>query len=96
MSELILKGQKAKEAAGIVGNLSTGEKKMLLNAKQILVSELVLAESKEKDEIEHLVEAKINTSYELHGVGSVEELQRAVGMAEEPADNIVKKFIPAN
>jgi CarD family transcriptional regulator len=93
------------EVADIVRNLSfkqkdkglsTTEKKMLLNAKQILVSELVLAESKEKDEIEHLVETKINTSYELHGIGTVEELQRAVGMAEEPADNIVKKFIPAN
>mgnify|MGYP002514505181 CR=1 FL=1 len=53
------------EVADIVRNLSfkqkdkglsTTEKKMLLNAKQILVSELVLAESKEKDEIEHLVE----------------------------------------
>ena len=60
------------EVADIVRNLSfkqkekglsTTEKKMLLNAKQILVSELVLAESKEKDEIESLVETKINTSY---------------------------------
>ena len=93
------------EVADIVRNLSfkqkdkglsTTEKKMLLNAKQILVSELVLAESKEKDEIENLVDTKINTSYELHGIGTVDELQRAVGMAEEPADNIVKKFIPAN
>ena len=93
------------EVADIVRNLSfkqkdkglsTTEKKMLLNAKQILVSELVLAESKEKDEIEHLVDAKIKTSYELHGVGTVTELQRAVGMADEPADNIVKKFISAN
>ena len=57
------------EVADIVRNLSfkqkdkglsTTEKKMLLNAKQILVSELVLAESKGKDEIESLVENKIN------------------------------------
>ena len=63
------------EVAGIVRNLSfkqkdkglsTGEKKMLLNAKQILVSELVFAENKEKEEIEALVDNKINESYELH------------------------------
>ncbi|MEG1059863.1 MAG: CarD family transcriptional regulator, partial [Clostridia bacterium] len=40
--------------------LSTGEKKMLLNAKQILVSELVLAEQTDQDQIEELVENKIN------------------------------------
>ena len=76
--------------------LSTTEKKMLLNAKQILVSELVLAESKGKDEIESLVENKINMSYEIHGIGSTLELQKAVGMPEENTDNIVKKFISAN
>ena len=43
--------------------LSTGEKKMLNNAKQILISELVLAEHASKDEVEQLVENKINTSY---------------------------------
>lgn len=75
--------------------LSTTEKKMLLNAKQILVSELVLVESKEKEEVEELVENKIKISYELHG-SSIENLQKAVGMPEEPADNIVKKFISAN
>lgn len=93
------------EVADIVRNLtfkqkdkglSTTEKKMLLNAKQILVSELVLAESKEKDEIEQLVETKINASYELHGVSGVEGFQKVVGIANEPADNIVKKFISAN
>ena len=92
------------EVADIVRNLSfkqkdkglsTTEKKMLLNAKQILVSELVLVESKEKEEVEELVENKIKTSYELHG-SSIENLQKAVGMPEEPADNIVKKFISAN
>ena len=93
------------EVADIVRNLSfkqkdkglsTTEKKMLLNAKQILVSELVLAESKEKDEIETLVENKINMSYEIHGIGTTAELQKAVGMSEENRDNIVKKFISAN
>lgn len=93
------------EVADIVRNLSfkqkdkglsTTEKKMLLNAKQILVSELVLAESKGKDEIESLVENKINMSYEIHGIGSTLELQKAVGMPEENTDNIVKKFISAN
>ncbi len=93
------------EVADIVRNLSfkqkdkglsTTEKKMLLNAKQILVSELVLAESKGKDEIESLVENKINMSYEIHGIGTTAELQKAVGMPEENTDNIVKKFISAN
>ena len=35
--------------------LSTGEKKMLLNARQILISELVLVESASQDEVENLV-----------------------------------------
>ena len=48
--------------------LSTTEKKMLLNAKQILVSELMLVESKQKDEIETLIDDKINISYEAHTV----------------------------
>ena len=39
--------------------LSTGEKKMLNNAKQILVSELVLAEHATQEEVEQLVENKI-------------------------------------
>ena len=93
------------EVADIVRNLSfkqkdkglsTTEKKMLLNAKQILVSELVLAESKGKEEVEELVENKINMSYEIHGIGTTAELQKAVGMLEENTDNIVKKFISAN
>ena len=67
--------------------LSTGEKKMLLNAKQILVSELVLAEQKDLSEIESIVENKINTSYEEH-----------LAALEQPTleENIVKKFIPMN
>ena len=93
------------EVADIVRNLSfkqkdkglsTTEKKMLLNAKQILVSELVLAESKGKEEVEQLVENKINMSYEIHGVTATEGLQKAVGLPEENTDNIVKKFISAN
>lgn len=36
--------------------LSTGEKKMLENARQILVSEMVLAQGKEEDQVESLVE----------------------------------------
>lgn len=49
--------------------LSTGEKKMLSNAKQILVSELVLAEHASQDEVEELINNKINLSLmniELH------------------------------
>ena len=93
------------EVADIVRNLSfkqkdkglsTTEKKMLLNAKQILVSELVLAENKGKDEIEELVEDKINTSYEVHGLGNTDVLQKAVGMPEDSTNNIVKKFVSAN
>ena len=44
--------------------LSTGEKKMLNNAKQILVSELVLAEHSSQEEVEQLVENRINTCLE--------------------------------
>lgn len=87
------------EVADIVRNLSfkqkdkglsTTEKKMLLNAKQILVSELVLAESKDKEEIEELVESKINTSYELHSVVPTAN----VNTATETPENVMKKFIP--
>jgi CarD family transcriptional regulator len=46
--------------------LSTGEKKMLNNAKQILVSELVLAEHATADEVENLIDNKINISFEEH------------------------------
>ena len=92
------------EVADIVRNLSfkqkdkglsTTEKKMLLNAKQILVSELVLAESKEKEEVEALVENKINTSYEMHEISVTEQLQKVSGMQDE-TPNVVKKFISAN
>ena len=67
--------------------LSTGEKKMLNNAKQILVSELVLAEHASKEEVEKLVENKINISFDEYK------------MPQENMDinqNIVNKFIPFN
>ena len=62
--------------------LSTGEKKMLNNAKQILVSELVLAEHASQEEVEEIVETKINTSFNLF---KTEDIVK---------ENIVKKFIP--
>ena len=83
------------EVADIVRNLSfkqkdkglsTGEKKMLLNAKQILVSELVLAENKDKEEVEQLIENKINYSYELHSVVDVNI------PTEEKQPKIMKQF----
>lgn len=66
--------------------LSTGEKKMLNNAKQILVSELVLAEHASENEVENLIENKINLSFEEHR-NMVEPVS---------ANNIVSKFIPFN
>ena len=66
--------------------LSTREKKMLNNAKQILVSELVLAEHASENEVENLVENKINLSFEEHR-NMVEPVS---------ANNIVSKFIPFN
>ena len=62
--------------------LSTGEKKMLNNAKQILISELVLAEHASKDEVEQLVENKINTSYMMFRTEDVVQ------------ESVVNKFIP--
>ena len=65
--------------------LSTGEKKMLHNAKQILVSELVLAEHATQDEVETLVENKISTSFAMF---------KADTNMEVTAGSIVNKFIP--
>ena len=64
--------------------LSTGEKKMLLNAKQILVSELTLANDLSKDQVEEMVNNKIDESYiEFNGVP-----------AEQPENpNPVKRLI---
>ena len=70
------------------GSLSTGEKKMLNNAKLILVSELVLAEHASKDEIEKLVDNKIDMSYKEFRVPTeaMIDLQQSA----------VNKFIPFN
>lgn len=67
--------------------LSTGEKKMLNNAKQILVSELVLAEDASSIEIEKLVENKIDVSYKENRVN--EGIENEINTA-----SIVSKFIP--
>jgi len=60
---------------------------LLLNAKQILVSELVLAEKKDLSEIEMAVDTKIDKAYEVH-VNTIKET------IEE--GNVVKKLIPLN
>ena len=62
--------------------LSTGEKKMLLNATQILVSELSLAKNEDKETIEELVNSKITESFNSYSA-----------IHEETAKSIVKKFI---
>ena len=62
--------------------LSTGEKKMLNNAKQILVSELVLAEHASQEEVEEEVETKINTSYNTFRTEDIIK------------ESVVNKFIP--
>ena len=63
--------------------LSTGEKKMLLNAKQILVSELTLAGHADKDTVEELVDDKINTSFNEYSKMNIQEENK----------DIAKKFI---
>ena len=65
--------------------LSTGEKKMLSNAKQILVSELVLAEHASQDEVEELINIKINLSFNEY---------RAPQAEVDINTSIVNKFIP--
>lgn len=47
-------------------NLSTGEKKMLLNAKNVLISELSLSVDLPFDEIEKRIEKKFEISHQLH------------------------------
>ena len=55
---------------------------MLNNARQILVSELVLAEHATQEEVEKLVDNKINTSFMMF-------------RSEEVApESVVNKFIP--
>ena len=65
--------------------LSTGDKKMLLNAKQILVSELVLAEQLDKSEVEEIIDNKINLSYIKNSANKVDNVT---------PNNVVNKFIP--
>ena len=65
--------------------LSTGEKKMLSNAKQILVSELVLAEHATQDEVEELIDNKINLSFNEYRAPQAEVNLNA---------SVVNKFIP--
>ena len=65
--------------------LSTGEKKMLSNAKQILVSELVLAEHASQEEVEELIDNKISLSFDEYRAPH-EEVDLNVSM--------VNKFIP--
>ncbi len=48
---------------GKIKPLATGEKKMLSSAKQILVSELVLAEAMDKEQVESLIDERINKAY---------------------------------
>lgn len=50
--------------------LSTGEKKMLNTAKEILVSELILAEGSEHDKIDDMIEDKIKVSFESTNNGN--------------------------
>lgn len=68
------------------GTLSTGEKKMLDNAKVILVSELALAEGSSSDEIEQLVENKIDMSYKEYRVPNEAKI--------DLKQSAVNKFIP--
>ena len=89
-----MKSGSAYEIADVVRNLafkqkekglSTGEKKMLSNAKQILVSELVLAEHASQEEVEKLIDNKINLSFNEYRTPH-EEIDLNT--------NVVNKFIP--
>lgn len=62
--------------------LSTGEKKMLTNAKQILVSELALVQSQTQEVVEGLIDKRISNSFKSFQVDNIYE------------ENKVNKFIP--
>ncbi len=64
--------------------LSTGEKKMLTNAKQILVSELALAEQSSQEIVEGLVEDRISKSFQTFRLNNISE------------NTGINKFIPFN
>ena len=66
--------------------LSTSEKKMLLNAKQILVSELTLAENSKKEDIEAIVNSKIDLSFMEYNKADIKENVETTGKT-------MKKFI---
>jgi len=51
--------------------LSTGEKKMLTNAKQILVSELALVKQSSQEMVENLIDDKISKSFKTFRVDNV-------------------------
>lgn len=70
------------------GTLSTGEKKMLNNAKLILVSELSLAENAPENEIEKVIDSKIDMSFNEYKMPDKAEINMQK-MA-------VNKFIPFN
>lgn len=65
--------------------LSTGEKKMLLNAKQILVSELTLVSKLGQERVEEIIESRINNSFQEYN--KTEEAENGT---------TIKKFIPFN
>ena len=69
--------------------LSTGEKKMLNNAKQILVSKLVLVENTTSNEMEQLVDNKSDVS-------DNENIENVGIEAEINTSSVVSKFIPFN
>ena len=52
--------------------LSTGENKMLVNARQILVSELALAENSTQEEVENRIDNIMNNSFEKYNIANVE------------------------
>lgn len=54
--------------------LSTGEKKMLTSAKEILISELVLAQDLDHKLVDEEIEEKIKFSFDLGTTGVKEEL----------------------
>ena len=60
---------------------------MLLNAKQILISELVLAEKKDENEVEEAVESKIDQAYEFHMNAMKDTVEEG---------NVVKKLVSMN
>lgn len=65
--------------------LSTGEKKMLLNAKQILVSELALVQQFSEEQVEGLIEDKISSSFKsfrMDNIGNGSEVNKFIPFDE--------------